>query len=141
MGLFSSEIEVWVSFEDLDPMNVVWHGNYMRYMEKARCHLFAELGYSYKDMKKDGYAYPIAKMDVKYIKPAKFEDTLLVKTEILSIEPALNIKYFMYNKRTGEKIFEASTMQIAVNPETGESIYVPPSGLVRAIGGAVGDEN
>ena len=46
MCLAKSSYEVWVSFEDLDPMNVVWHGNYMRYMEKARCHLFAELGYS-----------------------------------------------------------------------------------------------
>lgn len=135
MSLFQSEYEVRVSFEDLDPMNIVWHGNYMRYMEQARCHLLSELKYTYVDMKNDGYAYPIAKMKVKYIKPATLGDVLSVKVEIVSIDPTLDMKYSIYNRVTGEKIFTAETMQIAVNTQSGQSIYTPPKGLSDAISG------
>lgn len=135
MGLYQSEYEVKVSFEDLDPMNVVWHGNYIRYMERARCDLLDKLNYTYMDMKADGYAYPIAKMKTKYIRPAEFGDVLTIKLDIISIEPALNIKYTIFNKKTGDKIFEASTMQIGVNIHTKESIYTPPKRLMQAVYG------
>ena len=47
MSLYKSECEIKVSFEDLDPMNVVWHGNYMHFMEQARCDMFDKLNYTY----------------------------------------------------------------------------------------------
>ena len=133
MGLFQAEYELKVSFEDLDPMCIVWHGNYMRYMEQARCDLLEKIGYTYMDFKTDGYAYPVAKMKVKYIKPAYFGDILTVKTEVISIEPTLEIKYKIFNKKTGDKIFEAYTMQIAIDYKKKQSIYLPPKRLVESI--------
>lgn len=133
MCLYESEYEVKVSFEDLDPMDIVWHGNYMRYMEQARCDMLEKLHYTYTDMKNDGYAYPVAKMKVKYIKPAQFGDTLTVKTMVMSLEPALDIKYIMYNKSTGEKIFEATTMQIALDINTRKTVYQPPEKLIESV--------
>ena len=133
MSLFKSEYEVIVPFEDLDPMGIVWHGNYMRYLEHARCDMLSKLNYTYKNMKSDGFAYPVAKMNVKYIKPATFEDTLVIKSDLISIEPSLDIQYIIFNKATDEKIFEASTMQIAINAKTGESVYTAPAGLLEAV--------
>ena len=124
MYIISSKYELTVSFEDLDPMNVVWHGNYMRYMEQARCDLFAKLNYTYIDMKNDGVAYPIAKMETKFIKPAEFGDKLTVETFIIQIEPTLEIKYKIY--KNNDKIFEAKTMQIAVDINSRESIFEAP---------------
>ena len=131
MCLYQSKYTVKVSFEDLDPMNVVWHGNYMRYMEQARCNMLEELKYTYMDMKKEDYAYPVAKMNVKYIKPAAFGDVLTVVTKIEELEPALNMKYEIFKDK--EKIFEAKTMQIGVNVKTLESVYAAPKGLKKAI--------
>ena len=132
MSLYHSEYKLKVSFEDLDPMNIVWHGNYIRYMEQARCDMFSKLNYTYIDMKEDGYAYPIAKLRTKYIKPAMFGDILTVKLDVIAIEPALNIKYLIY--KDSEKIFEAETMQIGLDINTGESLYNPPKKLVDAMG-------
>ena len=134
MSLFQSEYELMISFEDLDPMNVVWHGNYLRYMEQARFNMFNKLGYSYQDFGTDNYAYPVAKMNIKYIKPAKLGDVLTVKTEIISAEPTLDIKYVIYNKKTQDKILEASTMQIAINTDTKESKYYAPERLKQKLG-------
>ncbi|MBQ7450410.1 acyl-CoA thioesterase [bacterium] len=139
MSLFQSEYKLKVSFEDLDPMNIVWHGNYMRYMEQARCNMLSELKYTYMDIKADGYAYPVAKMQVKYIKPAFFNDILTVKTEVISIEPTLDIKYTIFNQ-AGDKIFSATTMQIAINTETKQSVYTPPNGLIQAMRKVVKNE-
>ena len=133
MGLFESSYKIKVSFEDIDMMNIVWHGNYMRYLEQARCDLFDKLGYTYMDMKEDGFAYPVAKMKVKYIKPAEFNDVLLIKSEIVALEPSLDIKYVIFNKKTEEKIFEAKTMQIAVDINSRKSLYAPPKRLEEAI--------
>ena len=135
MSLYSSEIEIKIPFYDLDPMNIVWHGNYIKYLEQARCKLFAELNYTYVDMKDDFYAYPIAKMDVKYIKPAFFEQEIVIKTFLQEIEPAIKIKYEIYDKQTKTKIFKANTLQIAVDTRTLKSIYTPPKRLIEALEG------
>ena len=55
MALYTSELELKIPFYDLDPMNVVWHGNYIKYMEQARCDLFSKLHYTYNDMRDDLY--------------------------------------------------------------------------------------
>ena len=132
MSLYSTEYEIIIPFYDLDPMNVVWHGNYVKYMEKARCDLFSKLGYTYMDMKDDGYMYPVAKMTTKFIKSARFDDVIVVKTSLLSVEPSLNMKYTILNK-DNEKIFEAETMQIAVNIDTEQSTYTAPPRLIAIL--------
>lgn len=122
-----------VQFFDLDPMNVVWHGNYVKYLEKARCDLLSKIGYTYDDMKKDGFAYPVAKMDLKFIKPATFMQKLKVVTTIVDIEPSLNIKYDIFDVESGEKIFTAKSMQICVNIKTMESVYTAPEKFVESV--------
>lgn len=126
-----TKTQIKVPFFDLDPMNVVWHGNYIKYMEIARCDLFRKLKYTYDDMKNDGIMYPIAKMDMKYIKSAKFDEDLIVECILKELEPAIIIKYNIYSN--DEKIFKANTMQIGVNFNTGETLYQAPEKLVKAI--------
>ena len=133
MSLFKAEYELKVSFEDIDLMGIVWHGNYIKYLEQARCDMFSKLNYTYMDMKDDGFGYPVAKMKVKYVKPAKFEDVLVVKSELVELEPAMNIKYAIFNKFTEEKIFEAKTMQIAFDIKANKSVYTPPKRFIEAI--------
>ena len=120
-----------VAFYDLDPMNIVWHGNYLKYIEEARCDFFSKLGYDYMDMYADGVMYPVAKMDMKFIKSAKFGDDLVIKTTLKELEPAMVFKYEIF---TGEnKVFVANSMQICVNTKSGESLYEAPEKLLKSI--------
>ena len=100
---FKSDTIIKVEFYDLDPMNVVWHGNYVKYLEVARCDMLSRLGYTYIDMKNDGYAYPVATMEMKYIKPCTFGQELKIVSIVEEIEPALVIKYVIFDNKTGEK--------------------------------------
>ena len=80
---FCAETFLTVQFYDLDPMNVVWHGNYIKYLERARCDLLYKLGYGYDSMAKDGIMYPVATMDLKFIKPCYFNQKLKITTSKL----------------------------------------------------------
>ena len=84
-------------------------------------------------MKKDNSAYPVAKMELKFIKPALFRQKLLVKTEIESVEPSLNINYTITDKKTGEKLLKAKTMQIRVAIDSMESVYEAPAEFLKKI--------
>lgn len=132
MSLFESELEIKVPFHDLDPMNVVWHGNYVKYLEQSRCDMFDKIGYTYYDMKDDNYIYPIAKMSMKYVKPLSFNQKILIKTSLIEIEPAIIIKYKIFNG--ADIVFEAESMQIGINIKTGESVYNAPEKLLQTLG-------
>lgn len=125
MAIFKAETTINVPFYDNDPMGVVWHGNYVKYLEIARCDILAKIGYDYMDMKNDGVMYPIAKLDMKYIKPSTFAQNLRMVTVIEELEPSLIIKYEIFDEK-GEKIFKGKSMQICVNIETKQSVYVAP---------------
>lgn len=131
MKKISSKIQIKVPFYDLDPMNIVWHGNYIKYLEEARCALFAKLNYTYYDMYDDNIMYPLAKMDFKFIKSAKFDDDLEIEATFKEFEPAIIIKYDIFSGE--DKILSASTMQMGVNVKTGETIYNAPEKLLKAV--------
>lgn len=122
-----------VEFYDLDPMEIVWHGNYLKYLEEARCDMLAKIGYTYKDMQQDNTTYPVATMDLKYIKPATFRQQLCIETTLESVEPAMIISYVIKDEITKEKIFKAKSMQIRVDAVTKESLYNAPEKFLKKI--------
>lgn len=123
--IYKAETELTIPFYDNDPMGVVWHGNYVKYIEIARCDMLNKIGYNYIDMKNDGVAYPIAKLDMKYIKPISFNQKIRIVSEIEEIEPSLIIKYVFFDENE-DKIFKAKTMQICVDIVTRNSVYNAP---------------
>ena len=132
MSLFISEYKMKIPFHDLDPRNVVWHGNYVKYLEQARCDMFDKIGYTYYDMLNDDYVYPVAKMNTKFIKPIGFNQEVVMKSSLEEIEPAMRIKYVMYCNE--EKVFEAETTQIAVLFSSKQSVYCAPDRLKQKLG-------
>lgn len=127
----STRTKIKIAFNDLDPMNIVWHGNYVKYLEAARCDFFEQLKYTYMDMYRDGSMYPIAKMDFKFMKSAKLGDEIEVECILRELEPAIVFKYNIY--LDGKRILTASTMQMRVDVKTGETLYQAPEKLKKAI--------
>src|SRR4051794_26729355 len=105
------EIEIVPAFYDIDPMEIVWHGHYVKYLERARSELLARLGYDYPAMRESGYAWPIVDMRLKYVGSAKLGEPILVRAEIVEWENRLRIVYRIRDARTDRKLTEASTIQ------------------------------
>ncbi len=131
---FSHEIELAPAFHDIDPMNIVWHGHYAKYLEIARCALLSQFGYDYPQMRESGYSWPIVDMRLKYVRPALFQQQLRIRATIVEWENRLKIDYLISDAATGQKINTASTIQVAVDLQTGEMQYVCPAILWQKLG-------
>ena len=127
----SHELEI--PFFDVDPMNIVWHGNYVKYLETARCAFLSSIGYDYTEMARQGYGWPIVKIDLKYIRPARFGQKIRIDMEIVEIESCLRIAYTIRDAAGGEKLTRASTTQAAVSVATGEMQFQPPASWLEAV--------
>ncbi|QTN29209.1 acyl-CoA thioesterase [Rhodoferax sp. AJA081-3] len=130
----SNEIELSPAFHDLDPMDIVWHGNYVKYLELARCALLAKFGYDYPQMRDSGYAWPIVDMRLKYVKTTEFGQRIRIRAEIVEWENRLKIEYLISDALTGNKINKAYTIQVAVDMTSREMQYLCPDVLWRKLG-------
>lgn len=129
----SVEITIQAQFYDVDPMNVVWHGHYARFLEQARCELLEQIGYSYAQMGESGYLWPIVEMRIKYVRPIRFRQEVVVNATIKEYENRLRIEYRIRDKATGEVLTKASTSQVAVHAATGELCLESPAVLVEKL--------
>ncbi|MFZ6649490.1 acyl-CoA thioesterase [Undibacterium sp. TJN25] len=130
----SHEITLSPAFHDLDPMDIVWHGNYVKYLEIARCALLGKFNYDYPQMLASGYAWPIVDMRLKYVKPATLGQQLNVRAEITEWENRLRIDYLISDAATGHKLNKAHTIQVAVDMASGDMQYVCPPILWQCLG-------
>ena len=69
-GVLQAQIELQVQFYDVDMMEIVWHGHYVKYFEQARCALLDKLDHNYRQMRDSGYAWPVIQFS-----PVTFRDT------------------------------------------------------------------
>ena len=90
-----SEIEV--PFFDVDSMQIVWHGHYVKYLEIARCAFLDALGYNYRTMREQGHMWPVVKMDLKYIRPAQFGQKIRAEVMLTEYESCLSLEYVRYS--------------------------------------------
>ena len=131
---WSAEIALKIQFYDLDPMQVVWHGNYARYFEQARCALLDSIGYNYPEMKASGYAWPVIDMHVRYLQPATFGQDVIVRAEIVEWEHRLRMQYLIRDASTSLRLTKGSTVQGAVSLESKLMCLQSPSILFEKLG-------
>lgn len=114
----SEDFNFSVPFFDVDSMNIVWHGNYCKYLELARCKLLDKIGYNYRAMAESGFLFPIVDMQIKYIKPIIFEQAIVINATLVEWEQRLKIKYLISDANTQEVLTKAHTIQAAVELKT-----------------------
>lgn len=126
-------IELEVPFFDVDAMNIVWHGHYVKYLEVARCAFLSAIGYDYNEMGRQGFGWPVVQMNLKYVKPARFGQKIRVETAVVEIESCLRIDYTITDIESGAKLTKASTTQVAVSIESGEMQFQTPESWLKAV--------
>lgn len=131
--LLSAQVVIDVPFHDCDPMQVVWHGNYARYLEVARCELLRKINYDYVDMENSGYCWPIVDMRTKYVASARFQDKIVVTANLVEVESRLKINYLIHCQKSGKKLTQAMTVQVAIDLKTNEMQFVSPDVLLEKL--------
>lgn len=130
----SHEIELSPAFHDLDPMDIVWHGHYAKYLELARCALLQKFNYDYPQMRESGFAWPIVDMRLKYVGMIAYGQRVIVRAEIVEWENRLKIEYQLRDAASGRVLNKAYTIQVALDIATREMRYVCPPVLWERLG-------
>lgn len=77
-----------VYYEDTDMGGVVYYANYLRFIERARSDWVRKLGNDQNAMRDGGLIWVVQRVEADYRVPARFDDELLVETEVLKVSPA-----------------------------------------------------
>jgi acyl-CoA thioester hydrolase len=125
-AIVSATIQAAPQFYDIDPMNIVWHGHYPRFLEIARCAVLDKIQYSYSDMLSSGYAWPIVDMQLRYAHPLVLGQTIEVTAGIVEWESRLRITYVFRDAGTGQRTTRGHTIQVAVDTKKGEMLWETP---------------
>ncbi|WP_144635362.1 acyl-CoA thioesterase [Bordetella genomosp. 13] len=132
-GVFSVETALQVPFFDIDSMNVVWHGHYVKYLEYARCALLDAMGYGYDAMRASGYAWPVVDLQLRYVQPAVFGQRIMARAELVEWENRLKINYLISDAESGTRLTRASSVQVAVDMASREMLMASPEPLLAAV--------
>lgn len=134
--LREAEVLIDIPFHDLDPAGIVWHGNYARYFEVARCALLEGIGYNYDHMMASGFIWPLIDYQARYVQAARFKQKLRVKAWFIEWEHRLKIGYLITDADSGHRITKGHTVQVAVDAKTGEMLLASPTALIEKLGAA-----
>lgn len=130
----SASIECRPSFHDVDAMGVVWHGNYLRYFEKAREELFRLIDYEYRTMQKTGYIWPVVEVRVKYRNPWMLEEPAVVKASIVECLNRLKVEYTVTRKSDGVLLTKGFTIHMPFDVKRKVAVFESPDILFTKLG-------
>lgn len=133
--MLTTETQVRVRYAETDQMGVVYHSNYFPYFEAARAESIRRLGLTYADMEKMGVIMPVVDVHCRYLRPAKYDDLLTIKTILkeLPVHHKIEFHHEVYNEQKellaiGKIILyfmEAKTLKRTNMPEELHSKLVP----------------
>jgi len=121
----SDEIQFRVRYGETDQMGFVYYGNYAQYFEMGRTEWMRKLGITYKKMEENGIMLPVMNLNINYLKPAKYDDLLTLKTTLIKIPSAkIEFSYEIYNEEK-ELLTTGKTTLVFVNMKTNKPTRAP----------------
>ena len=114
-----NEARIRVRYAETDQMGVVYHSNYIIWMEVGRVELLRQLGFTYKEMERQDKCH-IAVVDVKcrFKSPALYDDEILVRTHLKNVrESLIHFGYDIVRAGEGTLLAEGETTHIVVGED------------------------
>jgi acyl-CoA thioester hydrolase len=112
----SGESLIRVRYAETDQMGFLHHANYLVYFEQARTELLRDRGMTYKDMEEQGFLLALTKAEVRYRRPAKYDDLLTVRVSVTRTT-LVRIEHTYQVLRGEELLAEGSTTLASINRE------------------------
>ena len=91
--MYEHSTQIRVRYAETDQMDVVYYGNYAQYFEVGRAESIREMGFTYKKMEEMGVYMPVVQLEIKYIRPAHYDDLITVKTMVKELPQAHEIVF------------------------------------------------
>ena len=114
-----------VRFSECDPLQIVWHGNYLKYFEEGREDFGRKHNISYLDAKESGFAVPVVKSVCEHKLPLRYGNEFEVETTFVNSEAAkLIFRYKIFCD--GKLICTGETVQVFTDKNSELVLTNPP---------------
>lgn len=121
-----------VRYAETDRMGYCYYGNFAAYFEVARVEALRSLGFTYKQLEDEGVILPVLEYQIKYFKPAFYDEELRIETRIEEVKGArIYFSYTTFNE-ANEPINKATTTLVFVDYSTKRPMN-PPADVVNAL--------
>jgi acyl-CoA thioester hydrolase len=130
--MVQSEIQIRVRYSETDRMGYVYYGNYAAYLEVARVEALRSLGITYKDLEDQGVLLPVSEYQIRYLKPAYYDEVLIIKTVIPGTSGVRLLFNYEVLNASGDLLAVASTTLVFVTAATGKPC-APPEEVVQLL--------
>ena len=111
-----------VYYYDTDKMGVVYHSNYLKWMEMARTEYFRDI-LPYKNIENMGFILPVKSLNIEYIDSAKYDDEIEIFVKIEEIN-SIKIKFY-YEMYDSNKVLKAKARTV--------NVFVDKNGKLKRI--------
>ena len=120
------EYQIRVRYAETDQMRFVYYGNYAQYFEVGRVEFLRSRGLSYKDLEAEGVMMPVVELNIKYKRPAKYDDLLTIRSQVA----ALTDKRVVFSQEVfseSDKLLTEGKVELAfIDSKTMRPINCPP---------------
>ncbi len=120
----SHQFPVTVYYEDTDMGGIVYHANFLRFIERARSDFVRRLGVDQNAMRDAGVVWVVTRIEADYIAPARFEDALTVETSVEKMTSA-RLTMAQVVRRDGQELFRAMVTAVCMDMKTGKPVRLP----------------
>jgi acyl-CoA thioester hydrolase len=133
-----NETRLRVRYAETDQMGVVYHSNHFIWFEVGRVELLRQMGFSYRDMEsQDNCFIAVAEAKCRYRAPARYDDEVLVRTELLNVrDSVVHFGYELRRAADGLLLAEGETTHIVT--DSAMKITVLPEKYLKVFRAAVG---
>jgi acyl-CoA thioester hydrolase len=124
-GIKTFSLPVRIYFEDTDSGGVVYHSNYLKFMERARTEWLRGVGIDQHYLKcHDHIMFVVHRINIQYKLPARFNDDLIVKSEVKDIGSS-KIEFRQMIYRENEMLIDASVDIACIDSEKFKPVRIP----------------
>ncbi len=120
-----------VFYSDTDAYGVVWHGNYLRWLEMGRVEMCKETGYTISELQDQNIVLPVAEINVKYKHSAKLDDIVLINSEVSESSRCTMTFHQTITDESKEKVYVEATVKVVAIDKSGKLYRSLPEPLMR----------
>jgi acyl-CoA thioester hydrolase len=126
-----------VIYGDTDQMGVVYYANYLRWFERGRSELLRQIGLPYETIEREGFHFPVAEVNCRYVQPARYDEVINIETELTAIRRAILIFNYRIVRKADETLLAEGSTKHACVGRSGRLTRIP-AGLTVALAAARG---
>lgn len=116
--MFQHTTQIRVRYAETDQMGVVYHANYVVWMEVGRVEAMRSAGLNYAQMEREGVKVAVLGVEVDYRAAARFDDLVNVTTRVVEVQSRkMRIEYEIHRDADGQLLATGATRHLFINAE------------------------